>query len=289
LEIAEQLWRARSRVERHDTTLAEPLLARLFERYQGQTHETALVVAEGLLRCRIARGDHPGAVVPALEVARLMRANVETISYSSLTPVMDEETWLCEVLAPAWVPSRTVLRLVHDLDRYDAQGDEVVDAMAAHYRRAAALLSKDPEPAPKPDLLVDHPGAALLALFVNSVSDDSSVRSASRERIMAELANRDGWREAWLRFALGASLLGEEGVGRQQAGMVQLLHLPVRFEQSQRYLAGLALLLAARSAEAHGDADGAQRLRAELMRRFAGHPALELARSTGTLSWNEHD
>ncbi len=47
METAVRLWRARSRVERHDTTLAEPLLERLFEFYRGQTHETALVVAEG--------------------------------------------------------------------------------------------------------------------------------------------------------------------------------------------------------------------------------------------------
>ena len=84
MAIAVDLWRSRSRVERGDTTLAEPLLERLFERYRGQTHETALVVAEGLLRCRLARADHALAVVPALEVARLRRAQITTDTYSVL-------------------------------------------------------------------------------------------------------------------------------------------------------------------------------------------------------------
>ncbi|MHC4421626.1 MAG: PH domain-containing protein, partial [Planctomycetota bacterium] len=90
-ETAVDLWRARSRVERNDTTLAEPLLERLFERYRGRTHETALVVAEGLLRCRIARADHVLAIVPALEVARLRRAGVKTEAYANLAPVFDSD------------------------------------------------------------------------------------------------------------------------------------------------------------------------------------------------------
>ena len=105
METATRLWRARSRVERHDTTLAEPILERLFERYHGQTHETALVVAEGLLRCRLAPGDHVRAVLPALETARLRRADVTTDSYANLTAVIDESTSLCPLLAPAWLPS----------------------------------------------------------------------------------------------------------------------------------------------------------------------------------------
>ena len=80
MPVAVELWRARSRVERNDTSLAEPLLERLFERYRGKTHTTALVVAEGLLRCRLAHSAHARAVIPALEVARLRRANVSTDS-----------------------------------------------------------------------------------------------------------------------------------------------------------------------------------------------------------------
>ena len=52
-----------ARVERDDATLAEPLLERLFPTYQGRTSQTALVVAEGLLRCRLA-GHRPKPSVP---------------------------------------------------------------------------------------------------------------------------------------------------------------------------------------------------------------------------------
>jgi hypothetical protein len=136
MPVAEDLWRARSRLQRRDTTMAEPLLERLFERYRGQTHETALVVAEGLLRCRLARADHGLAVIPALETARLRRAGITTDSYAGLSQVFDETHALCPLLAPVWVDSPFLHALERDLGVYDAQGDAVVTALAQLYRKA---------------------------------------------------------------------------------------------------------------------------------------------------------
>jgi hypothetical protein len=51
-DTGEMVWRARLRVERHDTALAEPLFERLFEEYRGETNQTALVVSEGVAACR---------------------------------------------------------------------------------------------------------------------------------------------------------------------------------------------------------------------------------------------
>src|SRR5262245_62523684 len=42
-EDAANLWRARTRLERNDAALAEPLFERLFEKYRGHSHETALL------------------------------------------------------------------------------------------------------------------------------------------------------------------------------------------------------------------------------------------------------
>ena len=275
MPVAVELWRARSRVERNDTALAEPLFERLFERYRGKTHTTALVVAEGLLRCRLAHRAHARAVIPALEVARLRRAGVSTDSYSMLPPVLDEPTALCPALAPAWAPTRALERLRHDLAAYDPQDDGVVDALARLYRRAVAIqlgLAQDE----RTDADVSwprHPGVDRLHLLVECTADDAARRQAARQRLARAFADSPSWSEAWARFHIGLSLMRETGIGRQQRGLLSLLHVPARFGREQPYLAGLALAYVAEALEASGDRESAATLRAELAERFPDHPA----------------
>ncbi|MHC4106560.1 MAG: hypothetical protein ACYSTY_00590 [Planctomycetota bacterium] len=274
MPIAVELWRARSRVERNDTALAEPLFERLFERYRGKTHTTALVVAEGLLRCRLAHSAHARAVIPALEVARLRRAGVSTDSYAMLSPVLDESTVLCPDLAPAWAPTRALERLLHELAAYDPQGDAVVGALARLYRGAVAVqlgLAQD-ERADTEASLPRHPGVERLMLLVECTADDADRREAARERLRRAFADWPSWSEAWARFHIGLSLLRETGIGRQQRGLVSLLHVPARFGREQPYLAGLALAYTAEALEASGDTESAATLRAELAERCPDHP-----------------
>ena len=106
-DTADALWRARSRVERQDTTAAEPLLVRAFDETIGATHETALVVAEGVLRCRLARGANDEAIIPALECIRLRAAGVQTDSYAALAPIHDAATGLLPMLPPWFVETRS--------------------------------------------------------------------------------------------------------------------------------------------------------------------------------------
>ena len=136
LERAEDLWRARSRLQRGDARLAEDLFVRLFEHYRGQTHETARVVAEGLLRCRIAHGANTAATIPALEVARLHAAGIEIDTYSMLPDVFDERTLLCPHVPPAWVRDRALTRLDRELAAYECD-EPVVNELARLYRIAA--------------------------------------------------------------------------------------------------------------------------------------------------------
>lgn len=272
METAMRLWRARSRVERHDTTLAEPILERLFEHYRGQTHETALVVAEGLLRCRLARGDHVRAVIPALETARLRRADVTTDSYANLSVVIDEPTSLCPLLAPAWLPSPLLDKLQHDLGDYDAQGDEIVAAVALLYREAVQhTLGESGPQAPSP-AWPDHAGVKLLSRVVACSAFDAKERQSARIALARRAVDRPAWAQAWSRLHIGLSLVGETGIGRQQQGIVSLLHVPARFADSQPYLTGLALAYAAKALEATGDSEGAASLRVELRRSLPNHP-----------------
>jgi hypothetical protein len=278
LAIAEDLWRARSRVERGDAALAEDLLGRLFEQYRGQTHEAALVAAEGLLRCRLARGTNDAAVIPALEVVRMRRGGIVCDSYRSLPPVIDEATWLCPQLPPFWMQSRTLAKLQRDLAEYDAGDDAVVAALARQYRTAAlqhlALAGEvGVETSQKPESsAVDQDGVRWLGILNGAWGDDAAAREAARQRLAQMAVDAPAWQEAWTRFALGASLLGERGIGRRQRGLVNLIHVPARFASTQPYLAGLALAWVAEAARQDGETETATLMLAELARRFPNHP-----------------
>ena len=63
-ELSDVAWRARTRLERGDVTLAQPLFEELFETYDGVDGPTALIVAQGLLQCRLATLAQPAAVAP---------------------------------------------------------------------------------------------------------------------------------------------------------------------------------------------------------------------------------
>jgi hypothetical protein len=270
LEAAADLWRARSRVERGDTALAEPLLERLFERTRGQTHTTALVVAEGLLRCRIARSEQVLAVVPALEAARLRRRGVTSDAYSALD--VDAAYALCTALPPVFVPSPALEALARDLEAYDARGDRVVAALGEGYRRAAlrglGREAADAFPAG------DEPGVELLRRMDACLDPDPARRAAAREALRRAMAAMPPWAEAWARYQLGVAGLEDASADAQQEGAVSLIHVPARFGRAQPYLAGLSLDRVARYLERTGDAGAAAALREELARRYGNHPVL---------------
>ncbi|NNM25325.1 MAG: hypothetical protein HKO59_04960, partial [Phycisphaerales bacterium] len=270
---ATRLWRARTRVERGDTALAEPLLERLFETYRGQTNETALVIANGLLRCRLARGAHASAVLPALEVIRLRRAGFETESYRNLPPVIDPATQLAPQLAPAWIPGRPLETLDRDLATYDPGNDDVVAAMARLYHHAVrTTLGRPDDPVTLDGDVGRHPGIVRLGLLVACTDPDSDQRNAARRRLLEELDGWPAWAQAWARFGRGVSLLQEPGDGRRRRGMVELLHLPARYGREVPFLTGLALARVAEASRADGETETAAVLEAELVRRFPNHP-----------------
>ena len=272
LEVATDLWRARSRVQRNDTTLAEPLFERLFEQYRGQTHETALVVAEGLLRCRLARGDHVLAVIPALETARLLRAEISTDIYSMLSSVMDDKRSLCPQLAPVWLGSPLLKKLAHDLGEFDSQGDETIAAIASLYKQSVQQTLGEPQTQIQSQQLPNHDGVKFLSLLVFCRDKESHKRNNARERLHRKITNEQNWTNAWSYMMIGLSLISEEDQDRQLQGVVNLLHLPARFVRSQPYLAGLALSHASIALKALGDYEAADALGLELRRTLPNHP-----------------
>lgn len=273
LEFAETLWRARSRLQRGDAALAEPLFARAFERIRGRTDETALIAAEGLLRCRLAQADQAAAVVPALETMRLRRAQVTTDVYAHLPPLFDEETGLCRFLPPVWLARPTLRASFSDVSAYETD-DPVVTAVANAYRVSLARALGLPPSEEPPD--VDDPGVDFLRLLLRGEDAEESVRNSARRTLLRGVEERAPFARAWSRFVVGRSLLREPDRLRRQRGVIQLLHVPVRHGRLQPYLAGLALELVGSSPADVVPPASSSAIRAELASRFPYHPVRAL-------------
>lgn len=271
LKRAEDVWRARSRLQRGDAAMAELLFERLFETYRGESSETALIVAEGLLRCRLARYELPMAVLPALEVARLRRAGFLTDRYDALGTVYDEATALCPAIPPAWIPSRATERVAMELSRYEAADDEVVTFMAALYARSLDPNEQGDLGQPSRDVL-RHSGVRLLRDSVLATDENDTERTDARTRLLRDLRNRPAWAEAWSRFAVGMSYIGADNPRHSERGAMHLSHLTARFSQVHPYLAGLALSELIDWTNARGEHESAASLQMELQRRYVFHP-----------------
>lgn len=278
-EHSEMLWRARTRLERHDSAMAEPLFERLFEHTRGQSHAVALIVAEGLLRCRLIRGANDLAVLPALETIRLRRS-VQSASgiYASLTPILDENTWLCTQLPPIWSKGSDLHAIEGDVSQYDARKDEVVAAIARNYHRAIQqALGHRIEEGVDSRVAIDHPGVTLLRLLVDAGSPSEPQRAAARQSLTAQLDSAPRWMQGWMHVAIGLSLQLEADEVSRRTGMVHLTYLPARYATAQPYLAGVSLAKLIDWCDATGEVAAADTLRQELATRF---PLWAATRST---------
>ena len=288
-ELGTRLWRARSRLERGDAELAEPIFELLFPGTNGRTSETALVVAEGLLRCRLKRGELAAAVLPALEVARLRRLGITTDSYSQLLPqatgsdspglihLVDVDSGVVPYLPPAWLSGPALASRALALESWDAGDDETLALLCSLYARSIRQsMGEQVDPVDLEDTaMLESPGPLLLGQMINALHDDDAVRKSARADLQELLeTNPDPWVESWVRFQLGRSLLLEPGMGQQRRGLLSLSHLPSRWGQAQPYLSGVAMAIMADQFDAHDEADAAHRMRTDLRRMHPGHPVL---------------
>jgi hypothetical protein len=294
LQRADDIWRARSRLQRGDSGLAEPLFERLFQATPDRRGETDLIIAEGLLRCRLDRAALQEAFIPALEVARLHRLGIETNRYDDLTPLFDESTLLCTQLVPIWALPGSTQRLQTQLADWNAGGDATLRALADRLARLASNPGGQVRPLEMTDAgeAVGSTGSEatelgagerLLDLLIDSRSLDPVARRKARASIQQQLARRTGWRLPWLRFALGTSLLLEPGEGRRRQGMVELAWIPAVFGESHPALAATSMRLMFNELEAQGEFESAKRLEDEALARYRNHPDWRQLETTTTL------
>jgi len=274
LPIADSLWRSRSRLERGDALLAEPGFERQFPRYVGQTNETALVVVEGLLRCRIARLANAAVVIPSLELIRLRRAGVSTESYRYLTPVFDGQLNLCPFAPPILVNDGSLRRLERDLIEYDAFGDDHVGALRDVYLYAIRRQLGEDVEFDDGDLPTGV-GLRLMAGVIQATTGGERLRAASRSSLTRLVESSPEWAHAWIAIATGRSLLMEAGLAEQLEGMVQLTQLPaMQQHRMHHHLIGIALHDLSAALERIGDKTGAAKMEALLVARYPEHPVL---------------
>lgn len=282
-QLSTHAWRARTRIERGDLVLAEPLLLDVFERTRADDRSlrgpTGLVVAEGLLRCRLARGATAAAIEPWLawldaSIVRQPRttfANRQWAREAGLQTVIDPATELAPMLPPMWLETPS-LQLVLQLEPVEGERDKAA-AMRALYQAAARF-----ELGRSVDELPEVPREAASELVRDIVAArvlDAPARTSARARLEAALGNAASpWLTAWIRAAIGRSLVLEDDEELRLRGVAQLLRVHVLHRLDSPALADVALAEAAVTLESVGQGIVARSLAGELARVSPQSPVL---------------
>lgn len=236
MPIADAAWRASARLARGDLDLAAPLFDELFERLRNVQSPTALFAAAGLASARIANNDLGGAIEPFLIASRLRDDGFVLDSTVAVLLRIDPETGLFVDLAPFFEPRSARLLL--------AGWPEDIEHPLAGLYRTAAQVAADPSAFDSSILSEDATGGAAFVLTIIRATGSplSEVRTEARAALRAQIDAVSGtWREAWIRGAIGRSLLRESEPADRERGLIELLHVPARFSGVLPALAGSSL------------------------------------------------
>ncbi|MGD1916848.1 MAG: hypothetical protein ACFCBV_11765 [Phycisphaerales bacterium] len=287
--LAVDTWRARTRMERGDLILAAPLLQAVFEAAQAEGRQlrgpTGLVVAEGLLRCRLARGAGAAAIEPRLAwldaaIVRQPRTTFANRAWATdvgLPAAIDPSSELSPQLPPIWLASPS-LTLVLQLEATEGERDKAT-AMRVLYQAAARH-----ELGQRVDTLPDVPREASVELVRDIVAArvlDDDARAGARARLESALTSASTpWMEAWILAAIGRSLVLEAAEEDRLRGVAQLLRVHVLHRAGSPHLADICVAEAAATLHALGQRDAASALVKELSSEQAA-PGLR----SQVLSW----
>lgn len=302
---ARAVWRAGVRLGRGDLINAEPLLEDLFGRYGAHAGSTSSFVARGLLRCRLERGARAPAVDAWLGALRAERWTPEREGSLAEDEFIDPGTGLAPRIAPVWLPDEHSEWLARQGGRSSPEADasqsvvrdrlrafETLFRVSAAFEagggdreRAMGMLSSVYEQLDVEALR--EPGLALVHEMVLSRVGDAEQRVSARSALASRLGRRPApWREAWIRVAIGRSLILEEDAEQRRRGVLQLLHLPARLDAASPTLSSIALAHAAVTLRELGDSRGASTLRRELLDRY---PGSEGARWRPIVDWGARE
>jgi hypothetical protein len=276
--VADDLWRATSRLDRGDAVSAEPIFEALFEaRSKGGASgavgegPTSLAIADGLLRCRLRAGAMVSGASAWLAIVAV-RPRAEDLPAS-----IDPETLLCPDLPPIFVDVPSMRSSGAGLDAIAdrADGSSVARALAILYRHELSRAIEPGNVPALPTIETTQPGVTLVLAMVRARDADAGVRVTARASLAARAAERPGtWVEAWARIAIARSLAMEGDHESAMRAVAEYLRVPSTLAGVSPSLSGVALAEAGVVLSREGEAAGARALKRELVDGYPGHPAI---------------
>ncbi|MFO0833826.1 MAG: hypothetical protein U0638_02560 [Phycisphaerales bacterium] len=286
---ADDAWRVRQRFERGDLAGAEVIAEPLLTQLAGRRGPTVAMVAEVLTRVRVKRGSQTGALESWLawydcgndseplpsSFAPDLASRRAVLSDRWPTLSIDAASGLLSTLPPIWINVPSVQAWVRSGEKL-REGEERRSTAYERLYRSAARFEVDGTPVDVGGLELKLDGPKLVSEIVIARAGETNAREAARRDLLKRLeGSPPAWLEAWVRAAVGRSMLKESDPEVRRRGVLHLLHVPARFSSDSPYLAGIALAEAARALLELGDRDGADVIRAELLRDHPAHPALD--------------
>ena len=277
LELAEDAWRATSRLARGDAFGAEPIFERLFERTRGEPGPTPAVIAEGLLRCRLRRVARASAVEAWLDLqSNLSSAPTRTPRWGIRSAALDDRSLLCPSLPPIWYRGPAAEAFAR---RSDGPGspDDPTSAVRVLYTAAARAAMGEPIDSASTARAVEaasvRPSGEFIADLVLAQIGGATARNDARQALERERsASAEPWRRVWATIAIGRSLVAEDEDAARRRGVLELVSVHAADRGVSPYLAGVALADAAIACDDLGDDGAARSLLNELMATAPSHP-----------------
>ena len=296
-KLADAAFRVRARLERGDEAWASKLAEPYYADIGKIGGPTGALLAEAMIRIRLARGASVAAVWPWLDWTRLQHGRGVKGGPAWVGATIDRPAVIDvdRSLAPRIAPMFSRLTTPTALAAFDSSGDwgrfMKADArtreLAALYRAAAAFEAAEPDAADvvPPTVGGEDDSVTLVSDLVIARIAAGPERSAARERLVKRLSGgvfldpldlsgeaptgsggqaSPAWLEAWLRAGIGRSLLRESDEASKRSGVIQMLHVPARFAPVTPELARLCLAEAIAVLRSLGDQAAAAVLEQDL-------------------------
>jgi len=300
--LADQLWRGRSRIERGDYQLAEPVLKACVSSVQGRKDRNAAVVYEGLLRAALGGDAAQNGCEAAAWWLRTREITVgadQSRPYSNLAPVFDERSGLCFAAPPVFPGDPADIRRTLPLLAEAMQGSaeetrflaQVYEACAKraigeYVNTPARLINTGEEVGTLQEGEVGlgprrREGTELAWALAAAGDERAEVREAAIT-VCTRWVNMEGPAAAWALYGRGMARLKSPDEATRKLGLVDLLALPTEHAgKGLRVLEAAGLRRAAEGLAAMQRDDAAEGLLRELADRYPEYAQSE-ARLEGT-------
>ena len=275
LKFGESVWRARTRLLRDDVELAEPLFRETWSALRNRKGDLGQLIAEGLLRCALARGDNVAAIEPwmTLVEARSAGGGANATPFNTLPPVLDASTMFSSEISPFTSPELAT-RVAAALESAVKDGGTSViwaPRFARILRRAPQHAAPSASPSTSEKLLI-----TLEEILLASDARDRRKLSEGFLAIAKQVGGGDAppYLLAWRSMAIGRALVSQPDRAAQEEGTLELLS--VAATEGSSALGRLALLEAAGACRAYGDAKSAKSIE-RIIATLDGDPLLKRA------------